>query len=178
MKIARRGLMKLIAAAAPVAVAGHFGISEAMAKDMQRELAKDADRTLIAMPGQTMLDRQSIWFSVADVTEVWARQIHSQHTDTAYPAVERACRQMALAIDHDLIGNAPGDAKVIVEVPKLRYTSNPLYKNPQNRRFELLAGVEQKSTLWAQRTRVGYIQEELIVGEAVNEARRGLFGLS
>ena len=168
----------MIAAAAPVAVAGHFGISEAMAKDMQAELAKDADRTLIAMPGETFLDKQSIWFSVADVAGVWAEELHRQHPMYEVRTLLGPCQRLAKAIDSDLTGAVGAQDKVLVEVPKLRPTESlhpALGASPV--KFELVGGVEQKTTLWNTRTRVGYIQEEILVGEAVNEARRGLFGL-
>ncbi len=168
----------MMAKAAPVTIAAHFGISEALARDVKQELAKDMNRTLVAMPGETFLDKQAIWFSVADIAEVWATELKVQHPWASSHELDRTCRVMAKAIDKDLITANVGaeDRKVIVNVPQLTRTISTS-RFGEGSSFELRAGVTQETSLWSKRTRIGYIQEKIITGEQVNEARRSLFGL-
>lgn len=169
----RRGMLKMIAAAAPAVVAGKFGISLEMAKDVQKELQKDLNRTLVAMPGETYLDKQSIWYSVADVAHVWAEELHRQNPDLSRAHIEHTCKKMARAIDFDMAENHIGaDTKVLIEIPKLTR------RGGWDNRFELRAGVEKTKHLWTERTRVGFIGGGIITGEEVDKARRSLFGLS
>jgi hypothetical protein len=170
-----RGILGLSAAV----VATQFGVSEVVAEDMQLELAKDLKRTTVAMPGQTLIDRQEIWFSVANVAEVWSKQLADAHPRLADDRrLFESCKKMARALDHDLeTARIKDDMKVLVEMPQLTFPDGRLgqHDRPQ---FELRCGVEQTSTLWSSRTRVGFIGSGgILTGEAVDTARRGLFGL-
>ena len=183
MKFSRRGMLEMIAQSTPVALAAHFGISTAMAADMRTELLKEhkmSTRTSVAMPGETFLDKQSIWYSVSGVAEVWEKELHRQHPAACPRELNRTCRVMARAIDNDLrtAGVGASDKKVLVMVPQLTFTSMPAFERTDSGpKFELAAGVVQETTLWSKRTKVGYIPRKIIVGEEIDTARRGLFGL-
>lgn len=179
----RRDAMKTILGLSAAAVAAQFGISEVVAEDLQLELTKDLNRTLIAMPGSTLLDKQEIWYSVAGVAKVWAEELRRQDSRLVGDArLDAACKRMARAIDHDLkTARISAQTKIMVEVPRLGWTTAKTVNSHGivgRDDFELRAGVSQSTTLWSTRTRVGYIGSEgIITGETVNLARRKLFGL-
>ena len=181
----RREFLKQFITASSVAVAAHFGVSNAVAEEMQEEFLKDFSRTSVAMPGE----HRPVWASVADTVDVWTTHlmkdplISSSSTgrrdDTADAlifAVRGMCKRMAKAIDHDLCTSRVEEGKkIFVEVPKVRRSSGPLSRLSGD--FELVAGLETKKTIWGEELRVGYIQEGIITGEEVDSAKRGLFGL-
>lgn len=183
MNITRRRMVDLILKATPVAIAAHFGISVVTAADIRLELLKDTHITQVAMPGETFGDKQCIWYSVANVANVWAEELKRQNPDADIHELNRTCRVMARAVDQDLemAGVESHDLKVMVEVPKFTWTRAPRHPgdfgHTPTRPFQIMAGVSQEVTLWSKRTKVGYIGQKLIVGEEVDLARRSLFGL-
>jgi hypothetical protein len=175
MRTTMRGLLGLSAAA----VATQFGVSEVVAEDIKLELERDLKRTVVAMPGQTMTDKQEIWFSVANVAEVWSKQLADAHPILADDRrLFDSCKKMARALDHDLeTARIKDDIKVLVEMPQLSFPRGQS-RHPNQSQFELRCGVEQTATLWSTRTRVGFISSGgILTGEAVDTARRSLFGL-
>ncbi len=184
MDASRRALFKGLIALPVVVAAEKLGVTKFMAAEIQEDLAKDLTRSVFQVPGTTLTDKREVWFSVANVAEVWAKHLYPQispysathPTDsTGQAGFERmyeTCKRMAKALDADLAtGRIDERSKVIVEIPKLRMTGG--------RNYELVAGLDTSVNIFGMsKHRIGYIQEKIITGAEVDEAKRSLFGLS
>lgn len=178
----RRTLIKSMLAGGALALTAEFGVSKATAHDIIGEFQKDLDaggrmavsgdilgdltheKIQIVMPGETMLDRKAVWYSVADVAEVWAKELAPQMEALGHHnsfRLNAMCRDMAKRIDEDLMtAQVKHEQKVLVEVPNIR-------KAQHGDTFEIVAGLETKAGLFGERMRVGYIREDLVLPSGV-----------
>lgn len=168
----RRSFLKSFVTASTVAVAAHLGVTSSVASEVQQEMAKDLRRQVFGMPQHTLTEQRSVWFSVANVADVWADQLLPELEALGFSDREsrmRAmCATMARKLDFDLkTAGVTEDQKVLVELPRVRRAKldKSFGYRPTKLKdtFELVAGVEQQSGLFGDRTRIGYIQEKIIV---------------
>ena len=189
----RRQLIKTMLAGGAVALAADMAVSKGMAddiisdlkqdmreekqmmlaSDLYSDLERDSKRQIYAMPQSCLTDQKMIWYSVANVAEVWADQLKAQMDDMGfnspgdYKKLTRMCKQMAYKIDEDFRTAEVDQAKkVLVEVPNLRKSGR------LGASFEIVAGLESKANILGQRYRVGYIQEKIYA--PVEDAKRAL----
>lgn len=169
----RRQLLKGILAGGAVAIADQFGVTEAVAEEIEEELILDLQkpaRQYFETPNTVFRPPEDLWQSTANVREVYshyvseelAKQVDQDIFAKLEPKIKTTVRRLVNAIDQDLSVADKEHSKVILGMPKVetRHTGIFTGKEPQ---IVLKAGAEvKKNFLGGEEVSVGYIQESLV----------------
>lgn len=154
-----------------VALAAKMNIPEAIAEEMQEEMARDITKTVIQVPGQVFIPDNKLWQSTAMTRDIYAhyvseqlaKQVDAKIVEQLSQKVKPTVRKLVDALDQDISVNDLENEKIILGMPKVEIKHAQGIFSKGEPTLVLKAGVDlEVGHLGHKKLNCGYITEKLV----------------
>lgn len=167
----RRQLLKGMLAMPAVALAAKMQIPEAIAEEMQEEMARDLTKTVVQVPGQVFVPDNKLWQSTAMTRDIYTHYVSEQMAKTMDEKIVEKLRhkvkptvqKLISALEQDISVNNLENEKIILGMPKVdvKHAGGVFSKGEPY--LVLKAGIDQEvGLLGHKKLNCGYITEKLV----------------